>query len=191
LEKIPSILRSLGPVLGRCDRSAELAELSARVLEKLRLVSSLPEDARPSVYLARGADGLLAVRSGGPLSEAIEAAGGRNVTPVGAGPFAKLTPSELAALDPDVVILQDPVAAEGPVPRALASKAIVLVDRGGPFGSMEESPSINRLVGALALASILHPDLVPADTSFMRALREGLFGTLPEPASIMPLERVR
>jgi len=191
LAQIPNVLHSLGQILGQGDRAGNLADLAARALEKLRPVSTLPQEARPSVYLARGGDGLLAVRPGSLLSEAIEASGGRNVTPVGAGPFATLTPSEVAALDPDVVILEDPAAAEGPLPKALAPRAIILVDRGGPFGSMEEPPSINRLIGALALAAILHPDLVPPDIAFMRALREGFFGVLPKGASIMPLDRVR
>lgn len=190
MARIAGTLRSLGTILGRKERGEELAGLAAEVLERLRPVSALAQEARVSVYLARGADGLLGVRPGGSPGEAIELAGGRNVTPSGAGSFAKFSPVEVAALNPAFVILEDPAAADGPLPKALDPKTVILVDRGGPFGSMEEPPSINRLIGALALASILHPDLVFPGAPFMRRLREGFFGPLPASAPVFPLEKV-
>lgn len=188
---IPGVMHKLGAVLGRRDRGDELAALSEQALERLRPASKIEPERRVAVYLGRGAEGLLGVRPGGLLGEAIEAAGGRNVTPEGSGAFAKLNASEVAALHPDVAILEDPSALEGPLPKALDPKTILLVDRGGPFGSLEAPPSINRLIGALALAAILHPDLVPPDPRLMRELREDFFGALPEGVSVLPLERAR
>lgn len=190
MAQIPGTLRSLGTILGRKERGEELAGLAAEVLERLRPVTALAQEVRVPVYLARGADGLLGVRPGGSPGEAIELAGGRNVTPNGAGSFAKFTPLEVAALNPAFVILEDPAAADGPLLKALDPKTVILVDRGEPFGSMEAPPSVNRLIGALALASILHPDLVSPGAPFMRRVREGFFDLLPSSAPVFPLERL-
>ncbi len=191
MAQIPYALHRLGVILGRGERGDELATLAEQVLERLRPTSSVEADRRVSVYLARGADGLLGVRPGGLTGEAVEEAGGRNVTPEGAGPFAKLSVLDVAVLHPAVVIFEDPAAAAGPLARALDPKTLILIDRGGPFGGIEAPPSINRLIGALALASILHPKLTPPDADFMRALRERFFGPLPEGAPVIPLERAR
>ncbi|WOJ88526.1 iron ABC transporter substrate-binding protein [Methylocapsa polymorpha] len=191
MAETPEVLHSLGVILEKKERGDELAALAEHVLERLHPASSIDPERRVAVYLGRGPEGLLAVRPGGLLSEPIEAAGGRNVTPEGPGAFAQLNVAEAAALHPAVVILEDPSAADGPLSKALDPKTVILVDRGGPFGSMEAPPSINRLIGALALAAILHPDLAPPDPRFMRALRENFFGPLPKEAPLDPLERAR
>ncbi|WP_026606833.1 ABC transporter substrate-binding protein [Methylocapsa acidiphila] len=191
MAEIPGVLHRLGVMLGRRDRGDELAALAEQIIERLHPAASVEPEKRVSVYLGRGADGLLGVRPGGLAGEAIEEAGGANVTPPGAGAFTKLSLLDVVALRPAVAIFEDPAAAAGPLAKTLDPKTIILVDRGGPFGAMEAPPSVNRLVGALALATILHPDLAPADARLMRELRERFFGPLPEGAAIIPLERVR
>jgi len=90
-------------------------------------------------------------------------------------------------LSPRVMIFESEAALNSPLKSALPADTRIFVDRGLPFGAMEEPPSVNRLVGAVALAMALYPDLVPKDEVFLRSLREGLFSPLPEGASVDPL----
>jgi len=187
LPQVPDVMRRLGGILGVPERGAKLADLASAALARIKPASSLAQEARVSIYLARGGDGLQAVRPGTQLDEAIALAGGRNVVPAGPGGFAKLAVDDVVKLSPRVVIFESEAALKSPLKAALPPDTRIFVDRGLPFGAMEEPPSVNRLVGAVALAMALYPDLVPKDEVFLRSLREGLFSPLPEGASVDPL----
>ena len=187
LAATPRNLRALGTLIGVPERGEKLAAAAQDVLDKLAPLAALPNEARPSVYLARGSDGLNAARPGTSLSEAITLAGGRNATPPGSGAFVRTTVEEVVALAPDVVVFEDQAALKSPLRAALPAKTRVYVDEAAPFGSLESPPSLNRLVGAAALAKILHPDRAPADPDYPAKIRETFFGPVPPGLTFTPL----
>jgi iron complex transport system substrate-binding protein len=180
-------LRQLGSLIGAPERGERLAGLAQKVLDKLAPLGTLGEAQRVSIYLARGGDGLNAVRSGTTLSEAIDLAGGRDVVTSGSGVFRKMTVEEVVALAPDVVVFEDPAALKSALRSALPAKTRVFLDQPSPFGTLESPPSVNRLIGAVALATVLHPDLMPADPAFLAGLQESFFGRIPAGQNFQPL----
>lgn len=174
----PAAARTVGRILGREKRGEAAANAAEGVLERLKPVSALPADKRITVYYARGADGLKATRPGSTVAEAIEFAGGRNVVPTGTGAFVQMTVEGVKALAPAVVVVADPKAAatDAPIRATLPVATVFLVDRGMPFHWLDEPPSLNRLIGALWLASKLHPTAVSFDTGDAKRLSEALLG---------------
>jgi iron complex transport system substrate-binding protein len=147
LGEIPSIARTLGRIL----HQPEQAEAVARMAEAI-LALPLPEAPHPSVYYARGADGLLATAPNTDVTGVFARLGWRVVSPDGSGTFRRATVEAIKALDPDVIILSDP-AAKGVLatPAWAALRAVhdghAYIAPSEPFGWVEEPPSINRLLG--------------------------------------------
>lgn len=187
LAAVPQTLRRFGTLIGVPERGEKLAALAQRALDKLAPLAHLDQAERMSVYLARGSEGLNAVRPGGLLGEAIELAGGRNAVWSGSGALVKISATEAAELAPDIVIFEDAAALKSPLRAALPAKTKVFLDQPTPFGALDEPPSLNRLIGALQLASILHPDKVPPDPAFLAELQEAFFGPIPAGQKFDPL----
>jgi iron complex transport system substrate-binding protein len=183
----PANLRQFGTLIGVPERAEELASLAQKALDRLAPLAALGPADRVSVYLARGSDGLNAARPGGAVGEAIEFAGGRNVVASGSGAFFKMEVADVVALAPDVVIFENPAALKSPLRAALPAKTRVFLDSPTPYGALEAPPSLNRLVGALVLGSILHPDRLPPDPTFVTKLHEAFFGPLPADHKFAPL----
>ncbi|MGH3056258.1 MAG: ABC transporter substrate-binding protein, partial [Gaiellaceae bacterium] len=150
LARTPATLRELGVITGRTVRAGALATLAEAVL------AAVPAPARQvRVVYARGPDGLLLLRPGSTAADIFRLLGWSVQPPPGdqSGSFGRATMRELAALEPDVVILADPAAraALAGSPEWTQSRAAltarVLVAPGEPFGWIEEPPSINRLLG--------------------------------------------
>ncbi|HTV32958.1 MAG TPA: iron ABC transporter substrate-binding protein [Methylocella sp.] len=177
LAKVPEIVGRLGSILHRQERADLVAKTAESVLRKLALLNSNAARGRVSVYYARGSDGMRAVRAGSSLSEAIELAGGRNVITSGEGAFSMMKVDDVAALEPSVVVLADPKAAEigSPLRKALSRETHFLVDPGLPYGWIERPPSLNRLIGALWLASRLYPKEITFSADDARMLNATLF----------------
>jgi iron complex transport system substrate-binding protein len=186
LDAAPVVIRSLGKALGREDRAEEIAGAIETSLAKLAATSSLPEDARVPVYYARGSDGLRAVRPGSSLDAVIELAGGRNVVPGGQGIFASLRAEDVLKLNPEIVIVTTPDASQSyaALRKALPQNTRFLIDPGLPYGWVERPPSLNRIIGALWLASKLHPDKVRFSEADAGALAGLLFHKAPDPARL-------
>ena len=182
LEAAPGAVRKLGAALGRGARAEEIAGAMERALARLAFAEALPTDRRVAVYYARGKDGLQAVRAGSSLGEALELAGGRNVVQPGQGAFAMMKIEDVTTLKPAVVILADPAAGapDSPLRKALPRGTRFLIDRGSPYPWMEKPPSVNRLIGALALAERLYPEPAKGDAGEAAALARVLFGDASE-----------
>jgi iron complex transport system substrate-binding protein len=177
LTKVPEIVRRLGAILHREERAREIAKTAEFALQKLAPITAKTAGERVSVYYARGSDGLRAIHSGSSLDEGIALAGGRNVVSPGDGTFSVMSADKVAALKPSVVILADPAAAEqgAPLRQALPAETRFLVDRGLPYGWIERPPSLNRLIGALWLASHLYPDEISFPADDARRMSVALF----------------
>ena len=165
----------------REERASEIAKSAEFALQKLAPVTSKTLGDRVSVYYARGSDGLRAIRTGSSLDEGIALAGGRNVVSTGEGTFSSMSVDEVAALKPSVVVLADPKAAEpgAPLRKALPAETRFLVDLGLPYGWIEHPPSLNRLIGALWLASHLYPDEISFPAEDARRMSVALFHQAP------------
>ncbi len=187
LAALPRSLRQLGALIGVAERAERLAALAQTTLDKLAPLAALNSADRVSVYLARGSDGLTGARPGGLLGEAIDLAGGRNAVWAGSGSFLKMSVTEVVELKPDIVIFEDAAALNSPLRAALPPKTKVFLDQPEPFGALDEPPSLNRLIGALLLASILHPDRLPPDPTFLADLQENFFGPIPAGQKFLPL----
>jgi iron complex transport system substrate-binding protein len=147
LDQIPAVARTLGKIL----HQPEQAEAVARVAEAI-LALPMPEETHPSVYYARGADGLQATAPNTDVTAVFARLGWRVVASDGTGTFRPATVDALRTLDPDIIILADPEAkdvltkAPWSELRAVRNSHAYIAPR-EPFGWIEEPPSINRLLG--------------------------------------------
>jgi iron complex transport system substrate-binding protein len=191
LTKVPEIVERLGAILHREERAREIAKTAEFALQKLAPVTAKTAGERVSVYYARGSDGLRAIHSGSILDEGIALAGGRNVVSPGDGAFSVMSADKVAALKPSVVILADPAAAEqgAPLRQALPAETRFLIDRGLPYGWIERPPSLNRLIGALWLASHLYPDEISFPADDARRMSVALFHQVPTDPAINEMVR--
>ena len=178
LEQAPDVVRRLGHLLGRDERAGRIARAMENGLATLRQASNQLDAIRPAIYYARGIDGLQAIRDGSSLGMAITLAGGRNVVEAGRGALKAMTVDEVVRLHPDFVVVADAqaVAPDSPLRRAFTPATRFLVDTSEPYGAIERPPSINRLIGALLLAAVLHPDLAAAAREQAQALAKLLYG---------------
>jgi iron complex transport system substrate-binding protein len=148
LSDIPKVLRDLGRLLHRTDRTEAMAAFADALL-------ALPaeQDRHPRVVYARGPDGLTVAAPDTDVTAVFTRLDWHVLAPDGQGTFRTATIDQIAALDPDVLIFADPVMTET-LAHSAAWHAIRAVQDGHayiapdmPFGWIEEPPSINRLLG--------------------------------------------
>jgi iron complex transport system substrate-binding protein len=168
----PATWRKLGTVLGAAARAEALASYAEATLALLRSrLAGLPAERRPSVYIARGPAGLETGVAGSINAEALELVGARNpaTTALGARGLATVSPEQLLAWQPDVIIVIDPGffkrLPSDPVwqPLAAVKTKRSYLAPALPFGWMDEPPAANRLIGLRWLAKLLYPTLFPED----------------------------
>ncbi|HNQ05505.1 MAG TPA: ABC transporter substrate-binding protein [Thiobacillaceae bacterium] len=156
----PRQLRDCGGLLGAAERGERLARFAESTLLSCRDVRP---QGRPKVYLARGADGLETPLPGSVNGECIEAACGVNAAPPsGVGGLARVSPEQVLAWAPDVIVTQYPEfharAREDAFWKrlpAVRNGRLHLVPS-QPFGWLDGPPGVNRLIGVRWLASRLH-----------------------------------
>src|SRR5205807_5562697 len=111
--RMPRLLRTIGAILGSDEhRTRELWRYAEQAIAGLRgrlLIRAA--GSRPHVYYALGPDGLTTALPGSPAGEAIDEAGAINVAaPLGRGTQVAITPAQLAAWNPDIIIADGPRA---------------------------------------------------------------------------------
>lgn len=164
--KTSETLRSLGNVLGVPDRGEALAKEAERIVESVdAMVAKVPADRRPKVYLARGPEGLESASRGSIHSEIIERAGGINVATGDGKGLITVSPEQLHAWAPDIIITVDADFAKNAIDMpelkgipAVDNRRIYLAPQ-RPFGFIDAPPSVNRLLGLRWLAAKLHPEI--------------------------------
>ena len=194
--KTPETYRTLGTLIGADAKGEALAAESEKILKAVaEAVAAVPVEQRPRVYYGRGPRGLETGLSGSINTEIIEAAGGRNVaTAEGMGGLAGISPEQVLAWNPDVILLLDPAFAASLPSDPLWSglKAVrekrVYAAPVLPFGWVDAPPGINRLIGLRWLAGLFFPD------RFKEPLEEAVHGFYrrfyhvePSPAQIEAL----
>lgn len=161
--------RQLGALIGAEAAAADLAGAAeAIVAEVARAIATLPEERRPRVYYARGPKGLETGLAGSINLELLDLVGARNVAAsAGPGGLATVSPEQVLAWNPDVILTQDADFRRGMAGDPLWSglKAVragrVYQAPALPFGWFDAPPGANRLIGLRWLAHVLYPDLFP------------------------------
>ncbi|MEH3116252.1 MAG: iron ABC transporter substrate-binding protein [Methylorubrum populi] len=165
----PQTYRTLGALIGADTEAEMLATESERILKAVaEVVAAVPEDKRPRVYYGRGPRGLETGLSGSINTEIVEAAGGRNVAAAeGAGGLAAVSPEQVLAWNPDVIVALDPdfpkTAAADPLWSGLKAvrEGRVHAIPTLPFGWVDAPPGVNRLIGLRWLAGLFFPERFP------------------------------
>ncbi len=170
-DETPEALRLVGRVLGVPERGEALAAYTEGVFAEIDdVLSSVPQEERPRVYLARGPDGLETGLKGSINSEIIERAGGVNVAvdPNNRG-VARVSLEQVIAWNPDTIVTWDPhfYRAVWDDPDWAGIEAVragrVYLAPTAPFGWIDRPPSLNRLIGLQWLAGLFYPDRFPDD----------------------------
>ncbi len=166
-EATPDALRLVGEVLGVPERGEALArdveELFARVDG---ILAATLESERPTVYLARGPDGLETGLKGSINTEIIERAGGRNVADPGDGRrgLVRASIEQVMVADPEIIVTWDShFYQRARLDPLWAGIEAVRTDRlylapTVPFGWIDRPPSLNRLMGLRWMAGLLYPE---------------------------------
>lgn len=166
-ENTPAALRLLGEALGVPDRGEALARDAEATFARIdALLAEVPEAERPTVYLARGPDGLESGVVGSINTEILERAGGINV--LGRSETARglvqVNFEALLAVDPDVIVTWDRTFFEthtsSPLWRRMRAvqEGQVHMSPVLPFGWIDRPPSLNRIIGLDWMATTLFPD---------------------------------
>jgi iron complex transport system substrate-binding protein len=165
-------VRLLGGVLGVTQRAEQLAGRMEDILHDVdRVTVSVPLEARPRIYLARGTRGLESGNRGSINTEIIERVGAINVADGGlpGGGLYNVSLEEVVGWKPDTIVTVDPAVAEH-IRSDPAWSQIEAVQRGRvflsphlPYGWIDAPPSLNRLIGVQWLARLLFPGRFPGD----------------------------
>lgn len=166
LSDTPQTLRSVAALLGVEERGARLADWAEASLSRAAAAASaVPEGERPRLYYGRGPEGLETAASGSITTEAIDAAGGRNIVePTETAGLVTVSPEKIVAANPDVIVTLDAHFAEkvrtDPVwsGTAAAQNGRILLAPSLPFGWLDGPPGVNRLIGVEWLVSALYAD---------------------------------
>lgn len=159
-------LKLTAEMLGRVERGAALAAYAEKAFAQVDgVLTRMPADKRPRVYLARGAEGLETGSRGSINTEIVERAGAINVAEGlgGSGNISNASLEQIIAWQPDIVITLDRnfFNSVRSKPgwnqvRAVANKRVYLAPS-LPWGWIDAPPSLNRLIGLRWLLSIFYP----------------------------------
>ena len=170
LDTTPSQLEKLAAVLGVPERGKELSTYAAGILAELReKIAAVPMDKRPTIYYARGPQGLQTGLGGSINVEAVELLGAKNVAGGERGGLTNVGLEQVVLWDPQVIVTNDPnfyrdvwkLPVWNPV-SAVRAKRVYLSPH-LPFGWFDFPPGANRLVGLIWLSDILYPEVFHHD----------------------------
>jgi len=150
LRRTPATIRALAGLLGRAERGEVMAKFAEQVLDSVK-----PATSPRRVVYARGEDGLNLIVPGTLQAQVFEIIGWQLAAPPTkpGESFRQSTIADVAALDPDLILLADGRAAKAIAesPEWQNLRAVrenhVAAAPALPFGWIEEPPSINRLAG--------------------------------------------
>ena len=174
----PQAYRFLGELLGAQEQGELLAGYAERTLQDIAGLN-IPEEERVRVYYGNGEDSLETAPAGSSHAQIIELAGAANAAELelGDGARIRISPEQLLAWDPDVILtvgeptsnMSGSSAAEAlrsdPV---FASLSAVQAGRvygvpNAPFGWVDRPPGPNRIIGLRWLSGLLYPDRLNFD----------------------------
>lgn len=193
--QMPQGIRQMAGLLAVPDRGEDLAAYAEQTLADLdALLETVPEADRPTVYLARGPEGLETPARGSINAEIIERAGAINVAQAETRGLASVSPEQVQAWAPEVIITidRDFAANVGRMPEWQGVPAVrdgrVYLAPAAPFGFIDAPPSVNRLAGLIWLSHMLYPGHAVGDMRAQIADFYALFyGIRPDDAALADL----
>lgn len=192
---LPQGIRQMAGVLAVPDRGEDLAGYAETLLARIdALLAEVPEADRPTVYLARGPEGLETPARGSINAEIIERVGGVNVVVAETRGLATVSPEQVQAWAPQVIITIDRDFAAGvaAMPEwqgipAVANGRVYLAPS-APFGFIDSPPSVNRLAGLIWLTHRLYPEQASGDLhAEIAEFYELFYGIRPDAAALAGL----
>jgi len=156
-ENSAQTIRVLGRLVGAEARAEQLARYADDVM---REIAAAPGGQR--VYYGRGPEGLETGRAGSITTELLEMVAQNVASAAGEGGLTNVSPEQILAWDPDVVIAQDKRFRDALFTDArwAGLKAVrerrVFVQPALPFGWIDAPPGINRLIGVRWLRAVLY-----------------------------------
>jgi iron complex transport system substrate-binding protein len=165
-----SQIEKMGVVLGVPESGRELAAYAKSLIDNLQAkIATVPKEKRPTVYYARGPQGLQTGLAGSINVEMIEFLGAVNVAGQERGGLTNVGLEQVVLWDPEVIVTNDPNFYREvwtlPVWNSVTAvrKKRVYLSPHLPFGWFDFPPGANRLIGLEWLAEILYPDLFRFD----------------------------
>lgn len=192
---MPGAIRQMAAALDVAERGEALAHYAETVLADLdTMLADIPEADRPGVYLARGPEGTETAGRASINAEIIARVGARNVVDAAGDGLANVSPEQVQAWAPDVIITVDAdfAANVATMPEwqgipAVANQRVYLAPS-APFGFIDAPPSVNRLAGVIWLSHKLYPQAAKGDLHQQVADFYALFyGPRPDKASVAAL----
>ena len=163
-------IEKLANALGVPESGRELSAYARSVIDPiLAKIAAVPKDKRPTVYYARGPQGLTTGLAGSINVEMIEFLGATNVAGQDRGGLANVGLEQVVLWDPEVIVTNDPnfyrEVWKLPVWSSVSAvrKKRVYLSPHLPFGWFDYPPGANRLIGLEWLAQILYPQLFRFD----------------------------
>ena len=163
-------IEKLANALGVPESGRELSAYARSVIDPiLAKIAAVPKDKRPTVYYARGPQGLTTGLAGSINVEMIEFLGATNVAGQDRGGLANVGLEQVVLWDPEVIVTNDPnfyrEVWKLPVWNSVSAvrKKRVYLSPHLPFGWFDYPPGANRLIGLEWLAEILYPQLFRFD----------------------------
>ncbi|PWD85376.1 iron ABC transporter substrate-binding protein [Ignatzschineria cameli] len=161
-------LRTLGEILGVTERGEALAQFAEKILKETQDLVPHHYSKPISIYSARSADGLETGLAGSIHTEVIDWLGAKNsAAPGGEKIMTRISMEQLLAWQPDLIITMDenfyhslPNNRLWQRLNAIKKDRVYLAPK-LPFGWLDQPPSINRLLGAIWLAHLLVPEVMP------------------------------
>ncbi len=154
-------LRTAGRLLEAEQQGERLGAYAEDILARVGSFAQRPASDRVRVYYGRGSEGLETGRAGAITTELIDRMAVNVAASGGAGGLTNVSPEQILAWDPDVIIAHDRRfrAALSSDPRWVGLRAVregrLYLQPALPFGWIDAPPGVNRLLGALWLQSIL------------------------------------
>jgi len=152
------------------ERGRELAAYAKSIIDPtLAKIAAVPKDQRPTVYYARGPQGLTTGLAGSINVEMIEFLGATNVAGGERGGLANVGLEQVVLWDPEIIVTNDPNFYRDvwnlPVWNSVTAvrRKRVYLSPHLPFGWFDYPPGANRLIGLEWLAEILYPQLFRFD----------------------------
>jgi iron complex transport system substrate-binding protein len=173
-------LTFMGDLFHKEEKAAELCDFIRKYVDPvLERAKTIPEDRKKRVYYAEGMKGLNTDPRGSVHSLLIDLAGGINVAQTDVLPGRGMTGVSLEQVyswNPDLMLVWsgnfDGMDSYREIKTSTAWQRLDAVKSGAvfqtpwrPFGWIDRPPGLNRMIGIVWLANVLHPDIFQYDVA--------------------------
>lgn len=179
LDHSAEAFRFMGELLGAEEQGEALAAYAEKTFDDIQSLADIPEEKRVRVYYGNGEDSLETAPAGSSHAQILDAINAVNVAELelGDGSRVQISPEQLLAWDPDVIIvngepkadMSGSAAAEAILknPDYASLKAVqelkVYGTPNAPFSWVDRPPGPNRLIGMRWFSALIYPEFINCD----------------------------